>query len=271
MSYVPITYVPRHLTKKQKKQVIKDLKKSRKAYKKGKYHGRKKIKGLKTKKSKWISIFQKKYNMKSDKKLTLKAISKATKCSKKTLNKLIKKGMGAYYSSGSRPNQTAHSWGKARMYSALSGGPASKIDKPILIDGCSKNSKALKFVKTAKKSNKYKKIKLKGGTKKIFNKMDEKLLSIENSPIQFKKYRAIIKTNNDKVRTIDFGDNRYQQYKDLTKIKLYEKNNHGDKNRRKNYFMRHSGVPDKKDALKKEIKKSRGKYNAKILSHKYLW
>ena len=58
MSYIPITYVPKNLTKKQKKQVIKDLKKSRKAYKKGKYHGRKKIKGLKTKKSKWISIFQ---------------------------------------------------------------------------------------------------------------------------------------------------------------------------------------------------------------------
>ena len=30
-----------------------------------------------------------------------------------------KKGMGAYYSSGSRPNQTAESWGKARMYAYI--------------------------------------------------------------------------------------------------------------------------------------------------------
>ena len=51
-----------------------------------------------------------------------------TKCTKKALNKIIKKGMGAYYSSGSRPNQTAQSWGKARLYSAISGGPASKSD-----------------------------------------------------------------------------------------------------------------------------------------------
>lgn len=267
MSYIPITYVPKNLTKKQKKQVIKDLKKSRKAYKKGKYHGRKKIKGLKTKKSKWISIFQKKYNIKSDKKLTLKAISKATKCSKETLNKLIKKGMGAYYSSGSRPNQTAHSWGKARMYSALSGGPASKVDKSILIDGCNKSSKALKLVKTAKKGNKYKKIKLKGGTKK----MKERIFKIEKSPIKFKKYRASVTEDWDKYRNIDFGDNRYQQYKDSTKLKLYKKNDHGDKKRRRNYFMRHSGIPDKKGALNKEIKNSKGKYNAKILSHEYLW
>ena len=39
--------------------------------------------------------------------------------------------MGAYYSSGSRPNQTAQSWGKARMYSYIMGGPTRKVDKHI--------------------------------------------------------------------------------------------------------------------------------------------
>ena len=35
-----------------------------------------------------------------------KELSKKTGCSIKTLKKIVKKGMGAYYSSGSRPNQT---------------------------------------------------------------------------------------------------------------------------------------------------------------------
>ena len=39
--------------------------------------------------------------------------------------------MGAYYSSGSRPNQTAQSWGKARMYSYILGGPARRVDREI--------------------------------------------------------------------------------------------------------------------------------------------
>ena len=106
-----------------------------------------------------------------------------------------------------------------------------------------------------------------GGEKK----MVEKLVEIEKSPIKFKKYRAIVTSDYDKYRNIDFGDNRYQQYKDSTKLKIYAKLDHGDKKRRKNYFMRHSGVPNKRDALKKEIIASNGKYNAKILSHKYLW
>ena len=41
------------------------------------------------------------------------------------------KGKGAYYSSGSRPNQTAHSWAYGRLASVILGGPARKIDKSI--------------------------------------------------------------------------------------------------------------------------------------------
>ena len=72
--------------------------------------------------------FEKKYgeNVKS-----LKQISKATGIPVKALQKVIKKGKGAYYSSGSRPNQTASSWGKARMYSFIMGGPARKVDMHI--------------------------------------------------------------------------------------------------------------------------------------------
>ena len=52
---------------------------------------------------------------------------------RKALQEVKKKGMGAYYSSGSRPNQTAQSWGKARMYSYILGGPTRKYDKHITL------------------------------------------------------------------------------------------------------------------------------------------
>jgi len=64
-----------------------------------------------------------------------------------------------------------------------------------------------------------------------------------------KKYQ--VKINN---KTVHFGDNRYQQYKD--KIGLYSKLDHGDKERRKRYYMRHGKAV---------------KYSPKWFSHKYLW
>ena len=68
---------------------------------------------------------------------------------------------------------------------------------------------------------------------------------------------------------IHFGDKRYQHYYD--RIGLYSHLNHNDKKRRQAYFSRHSGISQKQAAIKRELKKSRGKITAKILSHRYLW
>ena len=65
-----------------------------------------------------------------------KTLARATGCSQTALRQIIKKGEGAYYSSGSRPNQTAKSWGYARLASALTGGPSAKVDYAILKKGC---------------------------------------------------------------------------------------------------------------------------------------
>jgi hypothetical protein len=73
-----------------------------------------------------------------------RTLARNTRCSLKALKKIVNKGEGAYYSSGSRPNQTAHSWGYARLGSTLTGGPASKIDYSILKEGCEANSPALR-------------------------------------------------------------------------------------------------------------------------------
>ena len=101
--------------------------------------------------------------------------------------------------------------------------------------------------------------------------MKEKIVKFKRGPFP-KKYTAYVKNNQTKkVRKIHFGDKRYQQYKDRTPLKLYARKNHGTKRRMENYFNRHSGTKNRKKAIEKEINKSNGYYNAKILSHKYLW
>tara|TARA_R110002126_G_scaffold267889_1_gene411336 strand:+ start:225 stop:629 length:405 start_codon:yes stop_codon:yes gene_type:complete len=81
----------------------------------------------KTKRSSWVEKFEKKHKTKiNDKEYIHKNI--ITKTGQK---KIMDKGKGAYYSSGSRPNQTAHSWAYGRLASVILGGPARKIDKDI--------------------------------------------------------------------------------------------------------------------------------------------
>jgi DNA-binding Xre family transcriptional regulator len=80
-------------------------------------------------------------------------LAKATGCSKKALAKIINKGAGAYYSSGSRPNQTAQSWGVARLASSITAGKAAAVDYKILEEGCKPKSKALTLAKRAKRKH----------------------------------------------------------------------------------------------------------------------
>ena len=137
------TYIPKSLSKKDRKKQKKMLLKSKKLYQKGKYFTRRKLKSFRSKKSSWVSKASKLYNVNTLK--PNKMLSKKTGCTNKGLKDIVKKGQGAYYSSGSRPNQTAHSWGIARLGSALTGGPSSKVDYHILSKECKKNSKALRI------------------------------------------------------------------------------------------------------------------------------
>ena len=87
---------------------------------------------------------KKMYNVDS---VSVTELANKTRCSEKSLNQIVKKGEGAYFSSGSRPNQTAHSWGLARLASSLTGGNASAIDYKELEKGCNPNSRALILAK----------------------------------------------------------------------------------------------------------------------------
>jgi hypothetical protein len=58
--------------------------------------------------------------------------SKITGIPKKIIDKVDNKGRGAYYSSGSRPGQTAESWGKARVNCFI-------LNKKTVTDGPDRN------------------------------------------------------------------------------------------------------------------------------------
>jgi len=97
--------------------------------------------------------------------------------------------------------------------------------------------------------------------------LKERVKTISKSEAKGKKYKVVT----DKGRTINFGAKDYEQYRDSTPLKLYKNKDHNDPKRRKNYFQRHSGEATKRLALQKEILKSSGMLNAKILSHRFLW
>lgn len=147
---VPKRYIPKGLSEKDTKKQKKYLRKSRKMYKKGKYYQRPKVKTFKSRKSNHLKRAEKLYNVK--KIAPSKELARKTKCKRSALEKIVNKGRGAYFSSGSRPNQTGESWGIARLASSISGGNASIYDFHVLKEGCKPSSKALKLArKTCKK------------------------------------------------------------------------------------------------------------------------
>ena len=148
---IPNRYVPKNLSSKDKKIQLKMLKKSRRMYKSKQYFTRKKVASFKNKKSSHIQRAQKIYGIKNV--TPNQELVKKTGCSLNTLNKIVKKGEGAYFSSGSRPNQTAQSWGLARLASSITGGNAAVVDYHILKDGCDHKKKAFTLAnKIMKKS-----------------------------------------------------------------------------------------------------------------------
>ena len=123
---INLRYLPKNITRKDRKKQGRELMKSRRLYKKGIYHSRPKLKSFKSKKSPHIIKAEKIYGV--HKIGATNELAKATGCQRKALAKIINKGEGAYYSSGSRPNQSGRSWGLARLASSITSGKAAAID-----------------------------------------------------------------------------------------------------------------------------------------------
>ena len=148
---IPIRYLPKNLSKKDKKKQVQMLLKSRKLYKKKKYFTRKKVASYKSKGSKHVVEARKIYGVKNI--TPSKELASKTGCTVAALKKIVNKGAGAYFSSGSRPNQTAQSWGLARLASSITGGKAAAVDYDIINKGCQHNKTA--FILASKARKKY--------------------------------------------------------------------------------------------------------------------
>ena len=148
---IPIRYLPKKLTRKDKKKQLNMLLKSRKMYKQNKYYTRKIVASYKNKKSSHISDANRIYNIKNI--TPNQELVQKTGCKLSALKQIVKKGEGAYFSSGSRPNQTAQSWGLARLASSLTAGKAAAVDFDIISKGCKHNKKA--YILASKSRKKY--------------------------------------------------------------------------------------------------------------------
>ena len=144
---VPQRYIPKQLTRKDRKKQQRALKRSRRLYRQGKYYTRTKLSSFPAKVSPHILAARKVYNITDVRPSPL--LAKKTGCSLEALQHIVKKGEGAYFSSGSRPNQSAQSWGYARLASSITGGKASAVDYSILKTGCKRDSKALKLAENS--------------------------------------------------------------------------------------------------------------------------
>ena len=149
----PMRYVPTFLSRKDKGLQVKMLIKSKKHYIKNKYYTRKQLASYKNKKSTHILNARRIYNIQTI--MPNKELARKTGCSLTALTQIVKKGEGAYYSSGSRPNQTAKSWGLARLASSITAGKAAAVDYDIIEKGCSHNKKAFMLATKSKKKYKY--------------------------------------------------------------------------------------------------------------------
>ena len=144
--YLPKRYIPAFLTKSDAQKQIRNLLKTRKNYLKGIYKDRPKLKSYVHKTSRHLKRVQEIYGMD----VLDPRLPGVTKCSPDAFEKILNKGRGAYYSSGSRPNQTAESWAVARLASSVTGGKSSVIDRSILEAGCKPESKALRLAQNKK-------------------------------------------------------------------------------------------------------------------------
>ena len=86
-----------------------------------------------------VKTYRQKFNAKhsqpKDKSNSIKEIAKKSNIKYSNALKIVKKGEGAFFSSASsvRPSvKSPRQWGISRLYSAVMGGKAKKIDKDLL-------------------------------------------------------------------------------------------------------------------------------------------
>ncbi len=132
---VPLKYL-RGLTKKQRDKKVRNIKKTKKLLKKNKKKlaikvSKKRPLSKSKKKSSWTVQFREKYG---DVKVPSKELERRSGMDIRAQRAIIRKGEGAFLSSGSRASVSSpKQWGLARLYAVLMGSEgARKADKKII-------------------------------------------------------------------------------------------------------------------------------------------
>jgi len=125
---IPTKYLPKSLTQKDRAIQYESIREQR---------IRPKVSSFTSRPSKWTRMARNFFGDNNTSKIDMaKILSMGNKEKEKELFKgmdlIVKKGEKAYFTSGSRPNQTPQSWGMARLFSVLFGGPSRNIDKDIV-------------------------------------------------------------------------------------------------------------------------------------------
>ena len=130
---IPKKYVPKGLSEEDRKKQIESIKKKT---------VRPKV-DFDSRRSPFVVKFEEKYGYKINnfsridkeilkkKGLSLLEMTSTERLKKKGIDLIMDKGKGAYFSGGSRPNQTPQSWSLARLASVIMGGKARQVDKDI--------------------------------------------------------------------------------------------------------------------------------------------
>ena len=140
--------------------------------------------------------FNKKYGFAKDKAHSLKDISRITGVSYKGIKQIFEKGEGAFYSNPQSVRKFVKSpqqWAYARVYSAVMGGKASKVDKKEL--NLKSNKMAVKYSKQRDFGAKGRK------TKKLGNKMF-KLVSTTSSKLLAKGKARLVRSRGKLARVV---------------------------------------------------------------------
>lgn len=94
------------------------------------------------------------------------------------------------------------------------------------------------------------------------NKDEYKLLGFDKSQSKNKMYSAFLENKKTgKIKKINFGHNKYENFRDITGLDLYPRLIHNDNKRRINFKKR----------FKKQYEKDKKYYTPLYFSWKYLW
>ncbi len=145
----PMRYLPRQLSRSDTRKQVSAINRSKKLYSKKIYYTRPSVKSFRSHPSNHVTNAKQIYGV--DKIFPNKELSSKTGCSVAGLKQIVRKGEGAYYSSGSRPNQTAQSWGIARLASAITAGKSAAVDFGIIERECNHGKRAYKLATKAVK------------------------------------------------------------------------------------------------------------------------